>query len=107
LTADLRPAPRFLHNLALSDILGSNLGRVVVGAGEDQLIAQIQHKHVSVALVESAKKGGVGLCCEDKSGLRFSDDTGGAMVGEGGFSARDDLLSGFSAPPSKSNEGTF
>jgi len=66
---------------------------VVVGAGEDQFVAQIEHEHVCVALIESSEGGCIGLGCKDDGDLRFSDDTRGAMIRESGFSARDDFLS--------------
>ena len=65
----------------------------MIRAGDDEFIAQVEHEHVGVAFVQRAMKGRVGLGREDHGGARLANDPRRAVVREGAFRTRDDLLS--------------
>ncbi len=88
-----RPAPGPFDDLPLADVLRGDQSGVVVRAGEDQFVAQIQHENVRIAFVQRAVKGRVSLSRENHGRARFADDPRRAMVRECRFRARDDLLS--------------
>jgi hypothetical protein len=69
-----------------------NQGRIVICAGENQLVAQVEHEHVGVASVERAVKGRVGLRRKNDCCPRLANDARRAMIREGGFRADDDFL---------------
>jgi hypothetical protein len=86
------PTPQFLDDFAFADVLRSNDRTIVIRAGKDEFVAQIEHEHVCVTFIEGTKNGGVGLGRENNSGTRLTDDRCRAMIGESGFRACDDLL---------------
>ena len=48
----LPPAqPTIFHNFA-SDVFGSDDGGIVIGDGENQFVAQIEHENIRVAFIE-------------------------------------------------------
>ena len=86
------PTPQFLDDLAFADVLRSNDRTIVICAGKDQFVAQIEHENVCVTFIEGTKNGGVGLGRENNGGSRLTDDSCCAMIGKSGFRACDDLL---------------
>src|SRR4029453_6137246 len=51
------PTPEFVDHLAFADVLRSNDRTIVIGAGKDQFVAQIEHEYVCVTLIEGTKDG--------------------------------------------------
>src|SRR4029077_19092257 len=86
------PTPEFLDDLSFADVLRSNDRTIVICAGKDEFVAQIEHEHVCVTFIEGTKKGGVGLGRENNGGSRLTDDSSCAMIGERRFRTGDDLL---------------
>ena len=87
------PTPGFLDDFALADVFRGDDGGVVIRDREDEFVAEVEHEHVRVAFIECAVDRRVGLGGEDDGRAGFADDSGGAMIGEGGFRAGNDFLS--------------
>ena len=87
-----RETPRFLGHFALADVFGGNDGGVLIGGGEDEFVAQIEHENVGVAFIECTVNGGIRLRGDHDGGAGLPDDACGAVVGKGGFRTGDDLL---------------
>ena len=55
------PTPEFLDDLSFADVLRSNDRTIVICAGKDEFVAQIEHEHVGVASIEGTENGRVRL----------------------------------------------
>ena len=82
-----RETPRFLGHFALADVFGGNDGGVLIGGGEDEFVAQIEHENVGVVFIERTVNGGIRLRGDHDGGAGLPDDACGAVVGKGGFCA--------------------
>jgi hypothetical protein len=74
-----RPPPGFLNSLTFADVLGCDHRGVMISAGEDEFVAQVEHEHVRVAPVERTVKRGVSLGRENDGGARLANDPGRSM----------------------------
>ncbi len=77
----------------LPDVLGRNNGRIMIRHGEDQLIAEIEHQDIGIALVQGSQERGVGLGGQDNRRLRLTNDPGGPVIRKGRLGPGNDFLS--------------
>ena len=60
----------------------------MIGARENEFIAQIKYEHIRITLVERAKNGHISLGDEDDGSACFTDHSSGTMVSESRFRRR-------------------
>jgi len=77
----------------LPNVLRSNDGGIVIGRGEDQLVAEIEHQDIGIALVQGSQQRGVGLGGQNDGRLGLTNDSCGPVIRKGRLGTGNDLLS--------------
>lgn len=67
-----RPSSGLFDDLPLADVLRCDHGGIVIGDGEDEFVAQVEHEDIRVAFVERAVKRRVSLGRENDGRARFA-----------------------------------